>query len=141
MQEQFAGERDCLFPFYYNGRVYNECILFSELDFVYPAFRCPIFNITQKKEYNGHMISDFGTEVNFTANGIPNRDCPGFACQMFQVKTYCAVNATDPDTELDPAKKGCDITERRAPFSVCKNNCPGGFHFILSFVIFYFYLP
>ena len=140
VQEQFAGERDCIFPFYYNGRVYNECILFSELGFVYPAFRCPIFNITKKREYDGHMISDFGTEVNFTATGIPNRDCPGFACQMFQVNTYCAVNASDPNTELDPQKE-CDITGRRAPFSVCKNNCPGGFYFIISFVIFYPYLP
>lgn len=50
--------------------------------------------------------------------------CQGFACQIFQTSKYCAVNATDPDSDLDPDKK-CSLAEKRAPFSVCKNNCPG----------------
>merc|ERR1712142_932179 len=39
-------EIECIFPFYYNGKKYNECILFNELDFVYPRFSCPIRKMT-----------------------------------------------------------------------------------------------
>jgi len=120
LQEQFAGEKDCIFPFYYNGRKYNQCIVFTEAGFVYPVFRCPIYNIIDKM--NG--LNNFTIEIDKTANQIPSKECPGFACQVFQTKTYCAVNATDPDTMLDP-RKNCTEAERRAPFSVCKNNCPG----------------
>merc|ERR1712106_1129651 len=69
-------------------------------------------------------LNNFTIEIDKTANQIPSKECPGFACQVFQTKTYCAVNATDPDTMLDP-RKNCTEAERRAPFSVCKNNCPG----------------
>ena len=34
-------ELECKFPFYYNGVKYHECILFTELDFTFPVFRCP----------------------------------------------------------------------------------------------------
>merc|ERR1711892_631318 len=120
LQEQFAGERDCIFPFYYNGKKYDHCIIFTEAGFVYPVFRCPIYNIKTKRD----GISDYTIEIDTTETEKPNKYCPGFACQVFQTKTYCAVNPKDPDTELDPSKN-CTLAERRAPFSVCKNNCPG----------------
>ena len=88
---------------------------------MYPAFRCPIYNITSKR--NG--INNFKIEINRTATQIQNKDCPGFACQIFQTPKYCAVNASDPNSDLDP-EKNCTLPEKRAPFSVCKNNCPGG---------------
>ena len=34
-------EKECKFPFFYRGVKYHECILFTELEFTYPAFRCP----------------------------------------------------------------------------------------------------
>lgn len=120
LQEKFAGERDCIFPFYYNGRKYDKCIVFTEDGFVYPAFRCPIYNILTKRD----GINNYEIEINRTATQIQNKDCPGFACQIFQTPTYCAVDASDPNSDLDPTKE-CDIAEKRAPFSVCKNNCPG----------------
>ena len=39
---QGEPERKCIFPFYYQGIKYDKCILFTELDFVYPVFRCPV---------------------------------------------------------------------------------------------------
>ena len=122
MQEEFAGERDCIFPFYYNGEKHDKCILFTEGGFVYPAFRCPIYNIKSKRD----GLNDFRIEINNTAVQFQNKDCPGFACQIFQTSSYCAVNASDPNTELDESITNCDPAQRRAPFSVCKNNCPGG---------------
>merc|ERR1711892_326769 len=120
LQGQFAGERDCIFPFYYNGKKYDHCIIFTEAGFVYPVFRCPIYNITTKRD----GISDYTIEIDTTETEKPNKYCPGFACQVFQTKTYCAVDPKETVTELDPSIE-CALEKRRAPFSVCKNNCPG----------------
>jgi hypothetical protein len=125
LQEFLVGEQDCIFPFYYNGKKYDHCIVFTEGDFVYPAFRCPVHNVTtKKKDDNGKMINDFTIKINASATDAQNKDCPSFACQIFQTPLYCAKNATDPFSDLDPNMQ-CGIAEKRAPFSVCKNNCPG----------------
>ena len=44
------GEASCIFPSFYNGKKYNECIQFDESDFAFPVFRCPTRNITTKIE-------------------------------------------------------------------------------------------
>merc|ERR1711892_616363 len=95
VQEEFAGERDCIFPFYYNGRKYNECIVFTDGGFVYPVFRCPIYNITRK--VNG--INNFTIEINRNLTETPNKYCPGFACQIFQTSTFCVVEPGNNKTE------------------------------------------
>ena len=120
LQESYTEERDCIFPFYYNGRKYNECIVFSQADFVYPAFRCPIYDIITK--VNGTNSYTLG----ISENRFKTKKCPGFACQMFQTPTYCPVNPADPNSALTPFHQSCTEEQRRAPFSVCKNNCPGG---------------
>ena len=120
-----AGERDCIFPFYYNGKFYNECIVFTEGEFVYPAFRCPVYNINTKREYNGVMINDYKIDINKTAIKQQTQDCPGFVCQIFQTERFCIENITDNNLVLN-AEMECIPELRRAPFSVCKNNCPGG---------------
>ena len=76
LQEDFAGERDCIFPFYYNERKYNECIVFTEDGFVYPAFRCPIYNIRRKRD----GLNDFRIKIDMSQVENQNKDFPGFAC-------------------------------------------------------------
>ena len=46
--DTLRGEVECIFPFYYQGKKYDECVLYDELGFVYPVFRCPTYNITTK---------------------------------------------------------------------------------------------
>jgi hypothetical protein len=43
-------EAECIFPFYYLGKLYNECVMFEQVGFVYPVFRCPVWNITTKRD-------------------------------------------------------------------------------------------
>ena len=102
-------ERECIFPFYYNGVLYNECALFEQEGFVYPVFRCPVRNITTKRD----GINDF-KEVELTAG-------------------YCAIQPTAEEAAegqlvtLNPDDETCFIPV--PPFSTCKNDCPGGsFH-------------
>eukprot|EP00092_Neocalanus_flemingeri_P001619 GFUD01001726.1.p1 GENE.GFUD01001726.1~~GFUD01001726.1.p1 ORF type:complete len:404 (+),score=66.49 GFUD01001726.1:142-1212(+) len=119
LQEFLVGEQDCIFPFYYNGRMYNECIVFTEAGFVYPAFRCPVLNIITKID----GINNF--EIDIIQDADQTQDCPSFGCTIFQVPRYCLQDCLDPDSPLNPNKKVCDPECRRAAFSTCKNNCPG----------------
>ena len=106
-----SSEKECIFPFYYEGKKYDGCIMFDQDGFVLPVFRCPVRNITTKID----GISSF--EFLDPTHG------------------YC-VNALG---ELDPLLE-CTGFQRVPPFSQCKNDCPGGkhalelftFHFILS---------
>ena len=91
------GERECIFPFYYQGRLYNECILLEEAGFVYPVFRCPTWHITTKID---------GTN-SFTF--------------LEPTQGYC-FNAAG---ELDPSATCLDFL-KTPPLTQCKNDCPGG---------------
>jgi len=99
--ETFDGEVECIFPFYYNGKKFNECVLFDESDFVFPVFRCPTRNITT------------------TINGVSSF--------IFEDLTggYCLSDAMNNTSPLDPTNQNCSQFARRNPFSQCKNNCPG----------------
>ena len=44
---------------------------------MYPAFRCPIYNIRRKR--NG--LNDFRIEINLNETQKQNKDCPGFAAR------------------------------------------------------------
>ena len=103
LMDLFTGEVECIFPFYYKGVKYNQCILFEEDGFVYPIFRCPTRNVTTKSE-DGFNSFEF----------LP------------LVDGYCPVDPQDPDSPLDPNKKDCSPFSRRSAFSQCKNDCPGG---------------
>ena len=102
--EIFTGEVECIFPFYYKNKKYDGCILFEEDEFVYPVFRCPTRNITTKYEDTGINSFDF----------LP------------LVSGYCPEDSMDSTSPLNPDKTDCSPFARRAPFSQCKNNCPGG---------------
>ena len=43
-----GGESECIFPFYWNEKLYDQCTMLEELEFLFPVFRCPIRNITRK---------------------------------------------------------------------------------------------
>ena len=92
------GDLPCIFPFYYNGRLYNECILLELADFVHRV-RCPTRNITRK--ING--INAFNS-----ADG--NRGLCGYYDST--------IKELDPDAE-------CPDSERGFVLEQCRLTCPG----------------
>ena len=42
------GELPCIFPFYWNEKLHDQCIFLEEEEFLFPVFRCPVRNITRK---------------------------------------------------------------------------------------------
>ena len=42
------GEEPCIFPFYWNEKLYDQCVFLGEEEFLFPIFRCPVRNITRK---------------------------------------------------------------------------------------------
>ena len=95
-------EKECIFPFYYKNKFYNECVLFEEANFVYPVFRCPVYNITTKRD----GINDFGL-ADLAEELLTGGYCVGKNGEM------------DPERECSPLFKA-------PPFATCKNDCPGG---------------
>ena len=60
------GEYECIFPFYYNGELYDKCSYLEYLDFLVqgPIYRCPTRNITRKiNGINNFTETDFITQV------------------------------------------------------------------------------
>lgn len=41
-------EDPCIFPFYWKNKLYKECTMFEDEEFIFPVFYCPIRNITRK---------------------------------------------------------------------------------------------
>jgi len=109
-------ELECIFPFYFNGTLYNECIPVSSLHFVYPvSFSCPIRPISTLNETDG-IIS-----FNFNGSEFVN----GYCISEQQIEALG--NDVLPENQyiLDPNYDGCSSFNRRPPMSQCKNNCPG----------------
>ena len=61
-------KRPCIFPFYVDDTLYEECGLFGEPSFLVPVWRCPVYNITRKKNGINHFLKE---EIE-DANGL----CP-----------------------------------------------------------------
>jgi len=95
------GEEECIFPFYYDGRKYDKCVLFDESEFVYPVFRCPTRNITTK-------IDGINSYPSISEVGLFDGLCP--------------TDPSDNSSPLDPAK---NCSGGFTIFKQCKNNCPG----------------
>ena len=104
----FDAEVPCIFPFYYDGIKYDECILFEEPGFEYLVFKCPAWNITRKMD----GINSYSSED------------PTFGlCPISEEEPQLG---TVPNSDLDQTKQDCSDSKRRRPFAQCKNNCPGG---------------
>ena len=99
-------ERECIFPYYVDDRLINDtCFNLNEKDFLDPVPRCPIWQI-----------------INKSVDGIPIYNSSD---SRLILRGYCPGD----NDELDPNKEDCLLSERRIPFSQCKNNCKGGKQF------------
>ena len=113
------GESLCIFPFYWNGKLYDQCTFLEEEEFLFPVFRCPIRNITRKID---------GINSFFYKDLITQQDDFGF----------CVAKGEDSENSsaiLDP-DRDCDYWERFSFLAPCKNNCRGGMSCILIIGIF-----
>ena len=58
------GEEPCIFPFYWNGKLYEQCVFLEEKEFLFPVFRCPVRNITRKIDgINSFVYKDIIRQV------------------------------------------------------------------------------
>ena len=107
-QYEGLGERLCQFPFYWNGKLHDRCIMLEEDDAILPVFRCPILNTVNKiNGINAWTYEDFDKQMKYGGLCISDR-------------------TTSPPT-VDPAvsMENCgDIGY--GVFQPCKNNCAGG---------------
>ena len=59
-----SREELCIFPYYWNGKLFEECSFFEEEEFLLPVFQCPVRNITRKiNGVNSFLYSDFVKQV------------------------------------------------------------------------------
>ena len=63
------GERLCIFPFYWNGKLIEQCAFLEEEEFLFPVFRCPIRNVTRKiNGINSFIYADLIKQVQSCIN-------------------------------------------------------------------------
>ena len=122
----------CIFPFYLDGKEYNQCTLTEIQDFTRPRFVCPIRTVRGKGN-------------NYTADDVDRKYCPTNVIYTqytgtSDIHTFNSsgevVNPYNREWELDPENlDGCyadygsgDPSGRngRPVFATCKNTCPGG---------------
>ena len=117
-----AKEHKCIFPFYYKDKRYDSCSLLTTSNFVVPVFRCPTRNITTK--YPGTDINHFEDTVELTR---------GYCYDIQLAIATCNTSLPDggPGCQrlLDPTVD-CPDYLRLPPFTTCKNDCPGGKHYM-----------
>ena len=102
-------ELPCIFPFYYQGKRFDNCTLLQRSSFVEPVWRCPVLNISTKYQDTG--INSFEEDPR-----EPQRYCLDL--------TKCQT-ADDCEVVLDP-KRDCNEGAKLPAFSTCKTDCPGG---------------
>ena len=57
-------ESFCIFPFYWNGRLFEQCVFLEQEEYLFPVFRCPIRNITRKLNgVNSFLFEDLNAQV------------------------------------------------------------------------------
>ena len=107
-QYEGLGEELCQFPFYWNGKLHEQCIMLEEDDAILPVFRCPIRNTVNKiNGINAWTYEDFDKQMRYGGLCISDR-------------------TTSPWT-VDPAVsiENC-LDLGYGVFQPCKNNCAGG---------------
>ena len=102
-----GSEFECIFPFYYKGKRYDKCVLFEQINFVYPVFRCPTWNITTKIE---------------GINSYPDLETTDGLCLDTDPSVF-VVTALRPPLSTSVT---CPDFLKVPPFGTCKNDCPGG---------------
>ena len=67
------GEVECIFPFYWNGKRFDQCSFLEEQEFLFPVFQCPTRNITRKiNGTNSFIYTDIIKQVSFFQRNIKN---------------------------------------------------------------------
>ena len=102
-------ELPCIFPFYYQGKRFDNCTLLQRSSFVEPVWRCPVFNITTKYQDTG--INSYEEDPR-----EPQRYC---------LDRAICLAPDDCEVVLDP-KAECPDVAKIPAFSTCKTDCPGG---------------
>jgi hypothetical protein len=114
------SEHKCIFPFYYKEKLYDRCVLFEQIGLIYPVFRCPVWNITTKID---------------GINSYPDLETTDGLC--LDAAAFDPATAERPS--LNPAlttenTPGCFNSTKVAPFTTCKNDCPGGWHLCFPYL-------
>ena len=117
----------CIFPFYFDGKRYDECIVSEIYGFTQVVYRCPYRNSTSK--FNGTTTNNF-TSAAFTEgycldeesyyNWLNNDSSDISSWLSIPVnpdQNWCTKNIEDAAYQYDISVSG---------FGQCKNNCPGG---------------
>ena len=128
VENVFGSELPCIFPFYFNNRLYNSCAVLETNEFLVPVWRCPVYNITTKTEDG---INDFGSDGDakycidrsHLENTCYNDDFP-----------YFSLYSPTCERQVDP-RRNCDYRYpyniEVSPFATCKTDCLGGKFFYL----------
>ena len=115
IEQQFSDvELPCIFPFYFNGELFDTCIQLNQDDFVFPVNICPIRNVTTKVNDINSYTSEFLYEV----------------LESYSLCPSAAPQPGDLFPILDPNDDTCADIARSSPFSRCRNNCIRGIKFI-----------
>ena len=82
-----VNEALCIFPFYWNGKRYDGCIMLDEDEFILPVFRCPIYNTVNKIDGINSFTyeDDFKPQVHQSivcASVLHRNICPCFSARF-----------------------------------------------------------
>ena len=130
------SEYQCIFPFFYQGQLFKECALIELSDFVYPVFRCPVRNSTVKTAWTDPETGEVKM-VNDFKNLNPTQD----ACVIHPPADAPFTELASINPEINPGDDNCPVFDEETfitglpPFSVCKNDCPGGKGCVVYFYI------
>ena len=92
------GEDICIFPFYWNGKRFDQCTFLEEQEFLFPVFRCPTRNITRKiNGINSFTYADLIKQVFWINLGWINsnlRNCIARRVWLMHIRsTWCDIRA------------------------------------------------
>ena len=108
--------------YYFDGKKIDICLQYELGSLIFPVFTCPSYNIITK-------FNDGDTDI----NSFSSKDL-----SKLLVEGMCLEDPNDLNSPVDPEKE-CEQKHKRAPFSQCKNNCPGGnFYFTFEPACFLF---
>merc|ERR1719195_847536 len=113
-----STESLCRFPFYLNGKYYDQCAMLEEDGFILPVFRCPVYDTVNKiNGTNSYTYEDLVQQQD--GGGI----CPAAGTSFNDVIDPNVANLIT----LDPSYQDCDLEgiPRLTPLVPCKNNCKG----------------
>merc|ERR1719195_339105 len=116
-----SAESLCRFPFYFNGKYYDQCTMLEEDNFILPVFRCPVCDTVNKiNGTNSYTYEDL----------VQQQDQQGICPQ--EGTTFEDLSDPNAVITLDPSYQGCNGLDdpnaylpRLTPLVPCKNNCKG----------------